>query len=186
MSVAPGWGSPSGAAGAAAHAGHCCERIEQLLCCRAGPASACSPQAFSSSRVGLGSLLDDRHGNLGAWFGGVAQPFAASVVATYFQAALVIGAHQRADGRQPTLGGVLAQAWALSGSDPGLGHAVGHRGLAVRAAEERLGISARYSDSSPAWPGAVASFLAVPVVVAEGLGRSPRSSARGTGTTHLG
>ena len=118
----------------------------------------------------LGSLLDDRHGNLGAWFGGVAATFAASVVATYFQAALVIGAHQRADGRQPTLGGVLAQAWAYRSPILAWGTLSATVGLAVRAAEERLGILGKIFGFLAGLAWAVASFLAVPVVVAEGLG----------------
>ena len=56
----------------------------------------------------------------GGWVGGVLAAFAASVVAIYFQAALVIGANQRADGGDPTLGGVLAQPGA-QGQDPQLG-----------------------------------------------------------------
>ncbi len=56
-----------------------------------------------------------RHRDWGGWVGAVFAAFAASVVAIYFQTALVIAANERADGGDPTLRGVLAAPWAGRG-----------------------------------------------------------------------
>jgi hypothetical protein len=96
--------------------------------------------------------------------------FAASVVSIYFQAALVIGANERADGGTPTFGGVLRQtsrlmrpvlAWALVATTVG---------MAIRLAEQRLGVIGRIAGFLGGLVWGVATFLAIPVVVAEGLG----------------
>ncbi|MGE5288082.1 MAG: DUF6159 family protein [Micromonosporaceae bacterium] len=106
----------------------------------------------------------------GAEVGAVLAAFAASVVSIYFQAALVIGANERADGGTPTLGGVLRQtaklmrpvlAWALVATTVG---------MAIRIAEQRLGVIGKIAGFLGGLAWAIATFLAVPVVVAEGLG----------------
>ncbi|MDT4934775.1 MAG: hypothetical protein QOK11_2667 [Pseudonocardiales bacterium] len=109
-------------------------------------------------------------GRSGLTVGGVAAVFAMSIVAIYFQAALVVGANMRADGGTPTLGTVLRQtsrlfrpiiAWALLTTTVG---------VALRIAEQRLGILGKIVGFLGGVAWAIASFLAVPVVVAEGLG----------------
>ena len=109
-------------------------------------------------------------GHTGAEVGTVLAAFAASVVTIYFQAALVIGANERADGGTPTLGGVLRQtaklmrpvlAWALVATTVG---------MAIRVAEQRLGVIGKIAGFLGGLAWAIATFLAIPVVVAEGLG----------------
>lgn len=96
--------------------------------------------------------------------------FGSSTVAIFFQAALVIGAYQRADGIQPTLGGVLAAAWKLRGPVLAWALLATTVGVAIRALENRLGWLGRLLGLIGGLAWAVVSFLVVPVVVAEGLG----------------
>jgi hypothetical protein len=96
--------------------------------------------------------------------------FGASVVPIYFQAALVIGAFERADGGDPTLRGVLAQAWAIRGRIPSWAIVTTLVGTAIRALEDRIGRVGKIIGFLAGVAWSVASFLAVPVLVAEGLG----------------
>lgn len=108
--------------------------------------------------------------DIGGYLGGALAAFAASVVAIYFQAALIIGANQRAEGEQPTIGGVLAAAWRLRGPILGWALLTTTVGLAMRALEERLGFLGKFFGFLGGLAWAIVSFLVVPVVVAEGLG----------------
>jgi hypothetical protein len=108
--------------------------------------------------------------DIGGWVGGVLAAFAASVVAIFFQAALVIGANQRADGQQPTVGGVIAAAWRVRGPILSWALLTTTVGVAVRAVQERLGILGGILGFLGGLAWAIVSFLVVPVVVAEGLG----------------
>lgn len=100
--------------------------------------------------------------------------FFASVVATiisiFFQAALVVGAFQRAEGVQPTVNGVLAEAWRLRGPIFGWAALTTTVGVAVRALQERLGILGSILGFLGGLAWAIVSFLVIPVLVAEGIG----------------
>ncbi len=129
-------------------------------------------------------------GRLGVEIGVVAGGFAASVVTIYFQAALVVGANERADGGTPTLGGVLRQtaamwrpvlAWALVATTAG---------VIIRTVERRFGALAGIAGLLGGITWAIATFLAVPVVVARGQGpvatvKESASLLRGTWGTSL-
>ena len=108
--------------------------------------------------------------SVGGWVGGALAAFGASLVAIYFQAALVIGAFQRADGHQPTLGGVLAEAWRMRGPVLSWALLTSTVGVAVRALEQRVGVLGQILGFLGGLAWAIVSFLVVPVVVAEGLG----------------
>ena len=105
----------------------------------------------------------------GAYVGGVLALFASSVVAIYFQAALVIGANERADGRDPTVRGVLDQAWARRGRIISWALFSTTVGIAIRALEQRLGILGRILGVLGGVAWAIASFFVVPVLIAEDL-----------------
>jgi hypothetical protein len=81
-----------------------------------------------------------------------------------------VGAYQRADGYQPTFGGVLTVTWRYRRQILGWAVFTTTVGVAVRAIERRLGIFGRIFGFLAGLAWAVVSFLAVPVVVAEGLG----------------
>ena len=112
----------------------------------------------------------DQHHSWGGWLGGVFAAFAASVVSIYFQAALVIGANQRADGGDPTVRGVLAEAWTHRGRILSWAALTTTVGVAIRSLEQRLGILGNILGFLGGVAWAIASFLVVPVVVVENLG----------------
>ncbi|MCW2497503.1 DUF6159 family protein [Jatrophihabitans sp.] len=119
------------------------------------------------------------------WIGAVLGGMLTSVVAIYFQAALVIGANVRADGGTPTFGGVLRQAWTLKWQIVQWAIVTTTVGLVVRLVEERLGVLGKIIGVLGGLAWAVASFFAVPVLVAGRLGpiEAVRESSRVIRTT---
>jgi hypothetical protein len=111
-----------------------------------------------------------QHHSWGGVVGGILAAFAASVVSIYFQAALVIGANQRADGGDPTVRGVLAEAWTHRGKILSWAGVATTVGVAIRGVERRLGILGTILGFLGGLAWAIASFLVVPVVVTEDLG----------------
>jgi hypothetical protein len=129
-----------------------------------------------------GLLLGWVAGNatVGAWIGGVLGVFLAATVGIYFQAALVLGAFQRADGYDPSLRSTLTQAWAVRRQVVQWALLTTTVGVAIRAIEQRLGIIGTIIGFLGGLAWAIASFFTVPVLVAEGLGpiaATRRSSA---------
>ncbi len=116
------------------------------------------------------SVGGSQHHSWGGWVGGAFAAFAASVVSIYFQAALVIGAIQRSEGQDPTVRGVLAEAWTHRGRILSWAALTTTVGLAIRAVEQRLGVLGSILGflSGVAW--AIASFFVMPVLVVEDLG----------------
>jgi hypothetical protein len=112
----------------------------------------------------------EQHHSWGGWVGGVFTAFGASVVSIYFQAALVIGANQRADGGNPTLKGVLAEAWTHKGRILSWAVLTTSVGAAIRALEQRFGAIGTILGFLGGIAWGVASFLVVPVIIAENLG----------------
>ena len=102
--------------------------------------------------------------------GAVLAGAAATVVGIYFQAALVIGANERADGGDPTLRGCLQSAWAMRGPIVRWGLLSATVGVVIRALERRFGFIGNLLGFLGGLAWAIASFLVVPVVVAEGTG----------------
>ena len=96
--------------------------------------------------------------------------FFASVIGIFFQAALIAGAYQRADGSDPTVGGCLAVAWRMKRQVLGWAVFTSSVGAVVRIVEQRLGIFGRLLGFLGGIAWAVATFFAVPAIVAEGLG----------------
>jgi hypothetical protein len=95
---------------------------------------------------------------------------AATVAGIFFQAALVIGANTRADGGDPTVRSCLRAAWALRGRILSWGLLSATVGVAIRALERRLGIFGSILGFLGGLAWAIATFLVVPVLVAEDLG----------------
>jgi hypothetical protein len=116
------------------------------------------------------SLGGAAHHSWGAYAGGVLAAFGASVVSIYFQAALVVGANERADGGDPTLRSAMNGAWERRGRILRWAVVTTTVGTAIRAAEERLGILGNILGFLAGVAWAVASFLVVPVLVAEEIG----------------
>lgn len=102
--------------------------------------------------------------------GGVLAGAAATIVGIFFQAALVFGANERADGGDPTLRGCLRSAWEMRGPIIKWGLLSATVGLLIRALEQRFGFVGRLIGFLGGLAWAIATFLAVPVLVTEGLG----------------
>lgn len=119
------------------------------------------------------------HHSWAYWVGGILASFGASVVSIYFQSALVIGANERADGGDPTLRSCLDAAWAVRGRILRWALLATTVGAVIRAIERRFGAAGRLLGflSGLAW--AIATFLVVPVVVAEDVG--PVEAAKRSG-----
>ena len=111
-----------------------------------------------------------QHNSWSGALGGVLAVAAATIVGIYFQAALVIGANERADGGDPTLSGCLRSAWAVRGPIVRWGLLTATVGIAIRVLEERLGFLGSILGFLGGLAWAIASFLVVPVLVAEDLG----------------
>lgn len=119
------------------------------------------------------------HHSWAYWVGGILASFGASVVSIYFQSALVIGANDRADGGDPTMRSCLDAAWAVRGRILRWALLATTVGAVIRAIERRFGAAGRLLGfvSGLAW--AIATFLVVPVVVAEDVG--PVEAAKRSG-----
>lgn len=94
---------------------------------------------------------------------------AMTVVTTYFTGALVAGAHQRLTGGDPTLGGSLAAATARFSGLAGWGVFSGTVGILLGQLE-RLGVAGQIARRLLDLAWALVTFLAVPIVMIEGLG----------------
>jgi hypothetical protein len=119
----------------------------------------------------LGDALGgSAHHSWAAWIGGVLAAFGASIVSIFFQAALVAGANERADGGDPTLGSAVAAAWARRGRILSWAVLTTTVGMAIRTVERRLGILGNLVGILAGLAWAIATFLVVPVLVSEDLG----------------
>ncbi len=103
-----------------------------------------------------------------------------AVVATYFQAAMVSGARERLTGGDPTVGSALSSAtsrlnvivpWALFSWTVG---------AVLRAIEENAGAVGRFVVGLVGMAFRVVTFLAVPILVVEGMG--PIATLKRSGT----
>ena len=106
----------------------------------------------------------------GAWLGGVCAALGLTTVSVYFQAALVIGANMQADGLRPTLNAVLTAAWHRRGDVLAWAVVSTTVGVVIRAIEQRLGLIGRLLGIAAGLAWAIATYLAVPVIVAEDVG----------------
>lgn len=104
----------------------------------------------------------------------------AAIVATYFQAAMVSGAHDRLTGGDPTVSSALAMAtrrlnvvvaWALFSWTVG---------VVLRTIEENAGAVGRFVVGLVGMAFRVVTFMAVPILVVERLG--PISTLKRSGT----
>lgn len=96
--------------------------------------------------------------------------FVASVIGIFFQAALVVGANERADGGDPTVGSAIGGAFARIGPILGWAAVATVVGTAIRALQRRAGVLGSLIGFLGGMAWGIATFLAIPVVVAEGVG----------------
>lgn len=96
--------------------------------------------------------------------------FAGTAVAVFFQAALVIGANERAEGREPTRSNILSMAWQRRGRILSWAVLTTTVGLVLRVIRDRLGSVGAIIGALGGLAWGVATFLVVPVLVAEDVG----------------
>jgi hypothetical protein len=129
----------------------------------------------------IGWFAGGQQNNQAAYWIGIAfGAFAATVVATYFQAALVIGANERAEGRDPSRSSVLALAWRRRGRILSWAVVTTTVGLVLRFISERLGPASAIVAALGDLAWGIATFLVVPVVVSEDIG--PFAAVKRSGT----
>jgi hypothetical protein len=102
--------------------------------------------------------------------GAVLGTFAATCVSVYFQAALVIAANERADGGDPTRAQVLGAAWQRRGTIVKWAILTTTVGTVLRAIQDRLGAAGAILGALGGLAWGIATFLVVPVLVAEDVG----------------
>jgi hypothetical protein len=107
-------------------------------------------------------------------FGVVVALACGSVVATaatvIFNVALVFAATDRIEGRTPTIGGSLAQAWGRKNVIFSWAILSAVVGTAIRMLEQRLGLVGRLIGVAGGLAWAVATFLVIPVLAFEDVG----------------
>lgn len=102
----------------------------------------------------------------GAALGG----FGATIVAVYVQTALVIAANERADGGAPTARSCLREAWAFRWKILGWSLVTATVGFVLHVIHDRLGFLGSLLNFFGGLAWGVATFLVVPVLVAEEVG----------------
>lgn len=120
---------------------------------------------------GITWLVNGHENSKAALYAGVAvSAFGATVVGVFFQTALVIGANERADGGAPTVRGCIRGAWDHRWRIVQWSILTATVGLVLQLIEERLGFLGRLINVAGSFAWGVATFMVVPVIVAEGLG----------------
>jgi uncharacterized protein DUF6159 len=119
----------------------------------------------------LGWLISGQDENeLAFGIGLVLGSFAGTLVAIFFQAALVIGANERAEGRDPTRSSVLSMAWQRRRRILTWAVVTTTVGLVLRLIADRLGSLGAILGALGGIAWGIATFLVVPVLVAEDVG----------------
>jgi Family of unknown function (DUF6159) len=121
--------------------------------------------------VALGALADDSTvSQVGYWVALALALFAATCVSIFFQTAVVIGANERAEGRDPTRSLVLREAWKRKGRILKWSALTTTVGLLLRVIQDRLGAAGAIIGALGGLAWGVVSFLVVPVLVTEDVG----------------
>lgn len=113
---------------------------------------------------------DSTVSQVGFWVALAFALFAATCVSVFFQAAIVIGANERAEGRDPTRSLLLRQAWHHKGRILQWSVLTTTVGLLLRVVQDRLGSAGAILGALGGLTWGVVSFLVVPVLVSEDVG----------------
>lgn len=120
---------------------------------------------------GVGWLIaGQREGDVAYYAGGAFAALAATIVAVYFQAALVIGANERADGGSPTVRSCLRATWQHKWQILGWSVLTATIGTLLSFVQERLGFVGFVTNLVGGLAWSIATFVVVPVLVAEDVG----------------
>jgi Family of unknown function (DUF6159) len=126
---------------------------------------------FFAAGYALGWLISGQdEGELAFVVGLALGGFAGTTVSVCFQAALVIGANERAEGRDPAGSKVLSMAWQRRGRIMSWAVLTTTVGLVLRLIRDRLGSIGAIIGALGGLAWGVATFLVVPILVAEDVG----------------
>ncbi|MET0446915.1 MAG: DUF6159 family protein [Aeromicrobium sp.] len=120
---------------------------------------------------GIGWLINGRDaGDIAYYAGAALAGIGATIIGVFFQAALVIGANERADGGDPTARSCLRGAWKHRWQILAWSVITATIGFVLQQIQERLGFLGWIVNwlGSIAW--SIATFVVVPVLVAEDVG----------------
>lgn len=119
----------------------------------------------------IGWLANGQEGGKLAYYAGAALAgFGATIVAVFFQVALVIGANQRSDGGEPTTRSCLREAWKLRRKILGWSLLTATVGFVLHLIQERLGFLGFILNLFGGLAWGIATFVVMPVLVAEDVG----------------
>ena len=102
---------------------------------------------------------------------GIIGVYVVAIVSTFFAVALAAGAHERMNGRDPSIKSAVATAWSRKRTVVGWALLSATVGIVLRALEERLkGVGGALVGllGNLAW--SVASFFAIPIIAANDIG----------------
>jgi hypothetical protein len=111
-----------------------------------------------------------RHSGFGVFLALLCGSAVASAATVIFNVALVFAASERIEGRTPTVGGALAQAWGRKGIIFQWALVSAVVGTAIRLLEQRLGLVGRILGFAGGLAWVVATYLVIPVLAFEDVG----------------
>lgn len=133
-------------------------------------ASVLLMMSFALPLFGMGLITAGEKASLPMLLLGFAFYFSQYFITIFFNAALVAAAMVRLQGGDPSLGDGLRAAWGRLGAIAGYAALAATVGMALRAAEERIGLIGRIVLSLVGVAWTVATYLVVPVLVVRGVG----------------
>lgn len=134
------------------------------------PVMATAAAAVSYAVVTLPLLVALGHTGIALLLALAGGSIVATVATVVFNVALVFAATDRIEGRTPTIGGALAQAWGRRGVIFEWALLAAVVGMAIRALENRLGILGRVLGFAGGLAWVVATYLVIPVLAFEDVG----------------
>jgi len=134
------------------------------------PVMATVAAAISYAVVTLPLLVALGHTGIALLLALAGGSIVATVATVVFNVALVFAATDRIEGRTPTIGGSLAEAWGRRGVIFEWALLAAVVGMAIRALENRLGILGRVLGFAGGLAWVVATYLVIPVLAFEDVG----------------
>jgi hypothetical protein len=96
--------------------------------------------------------------------------WAAGAISIFFQVAVVFAATDRLEGRTPTVGSSIAQAWSRRSTVARWALLAAAVGMLIQAVEQRAGFAGRIIGFLGGLAWAVATFFVIPIVAFEDVG----------------
>jgi hypothetical protein len=114
--------------------------------------------------------LTFRHSGFGVFLALLVGGAVSTAATVIFNVALVFAANDRIEGRRPTVGGAMAQAWGRKGIIFQWAILAAVVGTLIRMLEQRLGLIGRLVGIAGGLAWVVATYLVIPVLAFEDVG----------------